>query len=77
MSNFTVEIKGEFTKIFCNFILHLCFKHRELLSVHAWIESTDWYCIELYLTNDKILLEYDDRNKWINILELFDKNVIK
>jgi hypothetical protein len=49
------------------------FKMDDFVGIQSYINQDDVYCIELYTTNQKILLEYDHIDKWKEILKLIDQ----
>lgn len=65
-----------FIKIYINDILHLKFKEREFLGIQSWKEGKELFCIEYYFQNDQVILsEYDEMEKWIEILKLIEKEL--
>jgi hypothetical protein len=70
---FKNEIKGNFVRIYINDTLHVMFKTEEFIGIQSYINDDDVHCIEVYTKNQKILLEYDTKEKWKEILKLFDQ----
>jgi len=66
-----VEIEGNEFKVKINDLPHLCIKDR-IIGYQAWIEENKWYKIEYYLKNQTILTEYDNIEKWMEIIKQLD-----
>lgn len=59
-------------RIYINDILHLSLYNTEL-QIQSWKETKDWYVIVFYIKYGKIKAEYDDIEKWKEILKLIDE----
>lgn len=71
----TLKIKGSFVKIYIDDLLHLSFKQQDFAGIQSWKEGANWYDIEYYLGDTKILCAYDDFDKWKAILKLIDAHL--
>ena len=75
-NSYNIIIKNNNLKIYINDIIFLSIKHNQLIGFQSWILGQDIkkYCIEFYTTSGDILTEFDDYNKWKEILHLLDIN---
>ncbi len=68
-----LDVGYSFAKIYVDEILHLAFRHEKLQCIQSWVDTGKW-CIEIYLKGeDPILMEYDEVEKWKQMLKLLDK----
>lgn len=68
-------ILGNTVKVYINDILHLCYHQNRFLGMQSWKQDKNHYCIELILKGGKILCEYDNHDKWIEVIKLLDSNI--
>lgn len=65
-------------KIYFDDVLHLEVRMDNHDGLSSWFEDSgkQMYCIELYRKlGSPILLEYDEKYKWTNILKVIDENI--
>lgn len=65
-------------RLYINDLLHLDVKMLNYNGFQSWYEGSQnkLYFIEVYLKEgDSILLGYDERSTWEEILKLFDKHI--
>jgi hypothetical protein len=75
-SRYEVTVNGRTLRIYINEVLHLAIDREKFIGLQSWIEEVDWFCIEYYyLGSDPILSEYDDFEKWKEILRLVNQNL--
>lgn len=68
----TKKVWFEITKIYFNDTLHLAFSRREVIGLQSWT-FTGVFSIELTFRNGAtITTEYDDVDKWKQILQLIE-----
>jgi len=64
-------------KIYINDILHVCVKQKNFIGFQAWREGSEtrekYHVIEYYTKDKTFKTEYNEREKWISILDLLDK----
>lgn len=72
-----VKIVDSYINIYIGDIIHLCIDRNKLIGFQSWIDTTkDYYCnffIEYYTNDKNIITEYNDKNKWEEILKQLDK----
>lgn len=69
-------IKGNCVKIYIGGIMHLCYPQGSLMGIQTYIKNVKWYCIDIYLINNTtILCEYDESEKWTEIIKLLDDSI--
>lgn len=62
--------------IFINDTLHIHFKKREFIGLQSWKHNDMDYKIELYFKCAyPVLLEYDSRHKWEQVLKALNESV--
>lgn len=69
----TFEDTEKSIRIYINHVLHLLIRKEELVNIRSWYISADKdpdpYFIELTYKTTKVICQYDNRDKWITILE--------
>ena len=71
---FTHEFKYPYQFIHIDSFLHLKFVKREFIGLQSYVENSTLFCIELNFKNNTIiLLEYDDFEKWGQILKILEE----
>lgn len=65
---------GDALWIYVDDILHLYIADR-ITSIQSWKQESSWWKIEVSTKNNSVLLEYDEKNKWISILSLLSEKV--
>lgn len=70
---FTVTSKSEFScfRLYINNVLYVMFKLSEFTGVQSWKEGDAKWVIEIYC-REPIKLELDSKEKWMQILDVFD-----
>ncbi len=68
----TIDFKKGKLRIYINGILHLSIHHPNY-QIQSWKEAKDWYIIVFYTEMGEIQCEYDDVEKWKQILRLVDE----
>ncbi len=65
--------------ITANGIPHIGIRNEQLIAFQSWVTGTavKKYCIEIILKDGETLLEYDKRDKWEAVLELFKLTFVK
>lgn len=73
--NATVRVKENVLKVYIEFVLHLRVLYSDIKGVQSWQDSNGFYYIEFYVegSNQLVELEYDDKEKWKQILKLLDE----
>lgn len=75
----TSKKTGNKIAIYLNDILHVAFDLEIYVTLQSWIDYTpditDSFKIELTIGNKDVLLEYNTRAKWIEVLNELDKHV--
>ncbi len=56
--------------------IHLMLKRMEFVGVQSWVEDGNKYCIEYYTKSNKILCEYEGKEKWLGVLNVLKNNLI-
>ena len=63
-------------RIYIDGILHVHLLSDRYVGMQAWIESNTKYCIEITVSKGKnIKMEYENKQTWLDVLELLDKNM--
>lgn len=64
----------KYIKIYIAGILHVAIQHNKL-SVQSWIQGNKnkWYYIELTGSKGSEWMKYDNRERWVQILNAIDK----
>lgn len=63
-------------RIYIDGVLHVHLLSDRYVGMQSWIERDGKYCIELTVSKgDNILMEYENKQTWLDILELLDKNM--
>ncbi len=75
-NKYQITAVGNFIKIYINGILHICIPHKKKILIQTWITNKTWYSIQIEIDGQKDLYEYDDFEKWKNIVNILD-SVIK
>lgn len=76
----TVTCKNDYRdlKIYVNGLLHLHMLKKEYLMFQSYLigsNNSKSYYIEIYCSNQKMNLEYDNKKLWKKILLLLDENL--
>ncbi len=74
-NEYTITTKGNYVKVFINGILHLSVLYNKVLGMQTWINSTGWYCIEIYTENKDIMCECDSVEKWSSVIKLLNNTI--
>jgi hypothetical protein len=72
-NQFSVEVtcKNGWLKIYLCGLLHLALRQKDLIGVQSWMND-GMYLIEYTTTDQEVLTEYDDRQKWEALLHKLD-----
>jgi len=70
----TATCTGRYLKIFINGLLHVSVTLYDFYGIQATVESNNWFTIKIY-SKKNILLEYDNKELWSEILKLINENV--
>lgn len=62
-------------RIFINQSLHLYFLKENLLALNSYNNAENDYSIEITFKQNKILLQYDNKDKWTKVLEQLNKSL--
>lgn len=56
---------------------HLVIQRSKIIGWQTWVESKKWFCIEIYdeRLHTPILLEYNKRELWIDVLKEIERNL--
>lgn len=75
-SNISLRIINGVIRIYINELLHLSLRQDNLLGIQSYVfgYSQNDYRIEFYLKETTIIVEYDTKDKWEQILRLIDQN---
>lgn len=74
--NITCESEPDTLCILIDDILHIFINKRELVGINSWRHNNTDYKIEICFKNaDPMLVEYDNREKWGQVLKLLNDNV--
>lgn len=72
-----LEISDGMIMILFDHYIHVMFSQDEFVGLQSWVQGTYSpliYKIEIYTKcGNNILLEYDTKEKWQNVLSLFDE----
>lgn len=60
-------------KLYVDGYLHCQFKWIDLIGIHSWNEEGTDFFIRLTLKNSEILLNYDEKVKWLSVLETINQ----
>lgn len=74
-NKYTLIQRGNFTKIYINDILHICIPNSKKIIIQNWITNKSWFSIEVQIGKQKTVFEYDDFNKWAEIIKLLDSTL--
>lgn len=71
----SIKNKDNKIEILIDGVPHLSFNRKKLVGFQSWIigEEHQIYYIEFYFKNREILTEYDNKDKWEQILGLLSK----
>ncbi len=74
-NNYSATVKDNCLKVYINKVLHFSIKREDIIGFQSWVEGEDTqrFIIEFYTRYQTILVGYDDKDKWIKILNLIDK----
>lgn len=75
-SNISLRIINGVIRIYINELLHLSLRQDNLLGIQSYVfgYSQNDYRIEFYLKETTIIVEYDTKDKWEQILRLIEQN---
>lgn len=62
-------------RIFINQSLHLYFLKENLLALNSYNNAENDYSIEITFKQNKIILQYDNKDKWTKVLEQLNKSL--
>lgn len=76
-STVTSAVEGKFFKLYIDKVLHLSIYLDNYIAMQAWMETVDWFCVNIYMTEleDPILLEYNDQKRWEAVVSLLNENL--
>jgi|AntRauMFilla1563_2_1112583.scaffolds.fasta_scaffold05144_6 hypothetical protein len=73
-----ISYKGdsEGLRIYFNGILQLRIPRNKDVILHSWLKTdTKLFYIEIKFPNNSIIVEYEDKNTWEEVLRLLNKNI--
>lgn len=72
-----VEVKIDYMdiKVLIDNILFLCIDRGEYIGLQSWSNGNGHYCIEFYTKTNNILTEYDNKEKWLQMLEALNEEL--
>lgn len=70
---YSVKVESLYIKIYINDILFLMYNQQDFKGMQSWIMGENFYCIEIYLKDTTIELNFDSFQKWKNILKLIEE----
>ena len=59
-------------RIYFGNVLHVYIKRSEFLGLQSWSDSSNEYSIEFALVGGSLIVEYDEAEKWLEILKAMD-----
>jgi len=63
-------------RIYIDGLLHVHLLSKNYVGMQSWIDGDKTYCIELTVSEGKnILMSYDSKELWVELLKLLDKNL--
>ena len=72
----TCKSDSEDIRIYIDNVLHLRIPRDSNIKLQSWLETdTKLYIIEIWCAGNTDLMEYEDKNLWIEILNTLDKNI--
>ncbi len=62
-------------KIMIDNLPHLLIDKKEFVGYHSWHDSETECCIEFITKTNTILVEYDSKDKWLQMLKAINENI--
>jgi hypothetical protein len=67
--NITSVSNTDFIRIFINNTLHIFIVKENLLAINSFNNAENDHSIQIHFKTNTILLQYDNKQKWINVLK--------
>lgn len=72
---YAITTDGNYYKVFINNMLHFSISCYGILGIQTWVKGSGWFCIEIYMKEKNMLLEYDSFDKWKAVINLLNQNI--